>query len=144
MTFYDTLKKPVKQVGWRNMGDLAENEKKSIIGKRRWIFTGFAIKGVRATAILVFIVFAVYLVGSIADPGFSDRLLFFLLRLLQFSSLLLCAFSLFALAFSVHQLVLSPGLRNALNLCLYFMTAMLGAGFAMLNSMIIAVAGGTG
>jgi hypothetical protein len=126
------------------MGDLEENEIERIQDRRRWVFAGFAGKGVRAAFVLTLVIFVVYLAGSIPDPGFSDRVLFLLLRMLQFSSLLLCAFSLFALAFSVHHMVLSPGVRNVLRLCLYFMTAMLGAGFALLNSMIIAVAGGTG
>jgi hypothetical protein len=126
------------------MGDLAENETGRMQGRRRWIFAGFAGKGVRAAFVLMLVIFVIYLAGSIPDPGFSDRALFLLLRLLQFSSLLLCAFSLFALAFSVHRMVHYLNVRSVLSLCLYFVTAMLGAGFAMLNSMIIAVAGGTG
>jgi hypothetical protein len=78
------------------------------------------------------------------DPGFSDRLLFLLLWLLRYSALLLCAFSLFALGFSVHRLVHRLSARNILALFFYFATGLLGAGFAMLNSMIIATAGGYG
>jgi hypothetical protein len=89
-------------------------------------------------------IFALYTGGSVPDPGFSDRLLFLLLRLLQISSLLLCAFSLFFLAFSVRRLVYHPNLRNTLWLIAYFFTGILGAGLAMLNSLIFAAAGSIG
>jgi hypothetical protein len=111
---------------------------------RRWIFADFVRKGVRAALALALLIFAVYLAGSMPDPGFSDRVLFMLLRLLRYASLLLCAFSLFAMGFSVRRLVYYPNVHNALGLCFYFMTGILGAGFAMLNSMIIAASGGNG
>jgi hypothetical protein len=113
-------------------------------GRRRWIFAGFARKGVQAALTLSCIIFAVYLGGSMPDPGFSDRLLFLLLWLLRYSALVLCAFSLFSLGFSVHRLFNHFCLRNILGLFFYFATATLGAGFAMLNSMIIATTGGNG
>jgi hypothetical protein len=113
-------------------------------GSRQWFFASFARKGVRAALIISCIIFAVYLGGSTPDPGFSDRLLFLLLWLLRYSTLLLCAFSLFALGFSVHRLVNHFCLRNILGLFFYFTTATLGAGFTMLNSIIIAAAGGNG
>jgi len=109
---------------------------------RRWIFADFVKKGVQAALALSLLIFAVYLSGSMPDPGFSDPLLFLLLRLLRYASLLLCAFSLFALGFSVHRLVYHPCIRNVLGLCFYFLTGILGAGFAMLNSVIIAASGG--
>jgi hypothetical protein len=113
-------------------------------GSRRWIFASFSRKGVRATLAFSCVIFAVYLGGSMPDPGFSDRLLFLLLWLLRYSALLLCAFSLVALGFSVRRLVHHPGARNILILFFYFATGLLGAGFAMLNVMIIAAAGGNG
>jgi hypothetical protein len=99
-------------------------------------------KGVHGTLALSLTIFAVYLVGSMPDPGFSDRLLFLLLRLLRYSSLLLCAFSLFALGFSVHRLVHYPKLRNILALVAYFAVGILGATFAMFDSFIVAAAEG--
>ncbi|MDR2717236.1 MAG: hypothetical protein LBB89_04120 [Treponema sp.] len=111
---------------------------------RRWIFSDFVRKGVRAALALVLLIFAVYLTGSMPDPGFSDRVLFLLLRLLRYASLILSAFSLCALGFNVRRLVYHPNVRNALGLCFYFLTGIFGAGFAMLNSMIISVAGGNG
>jgi hypothetical protein len=111
---------------------------------RRWIFTDLVRKGVRVTLALALFIFAVYLAGSMPDPGFSDRVLFLLLLLLRYASLLLCAFSLFALGFSVRRLVYHPCVRSTLSLCFYFFTGILGAGFAMLNSMIIAASGGNG
>ncbi|MCL1931290.1 MAG: hypothetical protein FWF55_05700 [Treponema sp.] len=109
---------------------------------RRWIFAGYARKGVRVSLALSLTVFAVYLFGSVPDPGFSDRLLFFLLRLLRYTSLLLCAFSLFALGFSVHRLVHFPGIRSALSLLFYFIVGLLGAIFSMLDSFIVVATGG--
>jgi len=109
---------------------------------RRWIFAGYAGKGVRLSLALSMAIFAVYLFGSVPDPGFSDRLLFFLLRLLRYTSLLLCAFSLFALGFSVHRLVHFPGLRHALNLIFYFAVGIVGAVLSMLDSFIVVATGG--
>ena len=111
---------------------------------RRWIFADLVSKGLKYTLVLTLGIFAVYTAGSIPDPGFSDRLLFLLLRLLRYSSLLLCAFSLCALGFSVRRLVYNPSLRNAFGLLVYFLIGLLGAGLAMLNSFIIAAAGGIG
>jgi len=130
-----------------NTGDLSDTvTTEDVPGQkkqnRQWIFADFARKGVWAALALSLLIFAVYLSGSIPDPGFSDTILFLLLRLLQYASLLLCAFSLFALGFSVHRLVYRPCIRNGLSLCFYFLTGLLGAGFAMLNSVIIAASGG--
>ena len=119
-----------------------KTEEDALPGRRRWIFAGFVRKGVKAALALTFIIFAIYLYSSLLEPGVSDRLLFTLLQLLRYSSLLLCAVSLFALGFSVHRLVNRPTVRNFLSLFFYFAAATLGAGFAMLNSMIIAAAGG--
>jgi len=109
---------------------------------RRWIFAGYAQKGARASLALSLAVLAVYLIGSIPDPGFSDRLLFFLLRLLRYASLLLCAFSLFSMGFSVHRLVHFPSLRNALSLVFYFAVGLFGAVLSMLDSFIVVATGG--
>jgi len=109
---------------------------------RRWIFAGYAGKGVRVSLAVSLAVFAVYLFGSVPDPGFSDRLLFLLLRLLRYTSLLLCAFSLFALGFSVYRLVNFPGPRNALKLFFYFVVGILGAVLSMLDSFIVVATGG--
>ncbi|MDR0456675.1 MAG: hypothetical protein LBH20_08355 [Treponema sp.] len=111
---------------------------------RRWIFEDFVKKGVWAALLLSLLIFIVYMAGSMPDPGFSDGLLFLLLRLLQYASLLLGVFALFALGFSVRRLVYHPCLRNALGLCFYFFVGILGAGFAMINSVIIAASGGNG
>ena len=109
---------------------------------RRWIFAGYVTKGVHGSLALSLTIFAIYLAGSMPDPGFSDRVLFLLLRLLRYSSLLLCAFSFFALGFSVHRLVHYPRLRNALSLLAYFSIGILGATFAMFDSFIVAAAEG--
>ena len=123
------------------MGVLTKTTKE---GKRnrRWVFAGYVRKGVFSALVLSLLIFAVYLVGSIPDPGFSDRQLFLLLRLLRYSSLLLCAFSLFAMGFSVHRLVLFPKLRNFLGLGFFFIIGLLGAILAMLDSFMVAAAVG--
>jgi len=132
---------------WGIMGNLADIVTAKIKPDqqkrgRRWIFADFVRKGVRAALGLALLIFAVYLAGSMPDPGFSDQILFLLLRLLRYASLLLSAFSLFALGFSVRRMVNHPSVHNALGLCFYFLTGILGAGFAMLNSVIIAASGG--
>jgi len=109
---------------------------------RRWIFAGYAQKGTRFSLALSLSVFTVYLIGSIPDPGFSDRLLFFLLRLLRYTSLMLCAFSFFSMGFSVHRLVHFPSPRNALILAYNFFVGLLGAILSMLDSFIVVATGG--
>jgi hypothetical protein len=124
------------------MGDLTEQETGRKFWNRRWIFSDFVRKGVRAALVLSLTIFAVYLTGSIPDPGLSDFLLFLFLRLLRYAALILCAFSLFALGYSVHRLVFSPTFRNVLGLLFYFFTGMLGAFLDMLDTLIVVATGG--
>jgi hypothetical protein len=128
------------------MDDLMDDkeENSGLQGKRRWIFAGYVRKGVQAALGLSLSVFALYMAGSMPDPGFSDRWLFLLLQILRYSSLMLGVFSLFAMGFGVHRLVYHLTIRNALALLFYFVTGILGAGLAMLNSFITAAAGGNG
>jgi hypothetical protein len=113
-------------------------------GKRRWIFSEFIRRGAYTALALSLGIFISYFIGSILDPGFSDNALFALLHIMRYTSLLLCAFSLFALGFSVYRLVNRPCVRYVLALCFFFATATFGAGLAILNSLIIATAGGYG
>jgi hypothetical protein len=120
---------------------IKENWKDAI--ERRWIISGFVRNGVLVTLGISLAILAIYMAGSVADTGFSDNALFMLLRLLRFSSLLLCAFSLLAMAYSVQRLVNNkPGIRNILRMILYFVIGMLGAGLAMLYSFIVAASEG--
>jgi hypothetical protein len=121
------------------MGDLTE---KKTPWNRRWIFSDFVRNGVRATLVLSITLFAVYLTGSIPDPGLSDSMLFLFLRMLRYVALILCAFSLFALGYSVHRMVLSPTFHNVLSLMFYFSTGMIGAFLAMLDTLIVVATGG--
>ena len=136
------------------MGDLKDSEntdKPEASNKRwkrthgrKWIFFDSAQKGVKYSLILALAIFALYTGGSIPDPGFSDHVLFFLLRLLQIVSLLLCACSLIAMSLSVQRLVYRPGWRNGLRLLFYFLAGLLGAGLSMLHSLMFAATGGIG
>jgi hypothetical protein len=109
---------------------------------RRWIFSDFVKYGVLCTFFLSLAILTIYTIGSMPDVDFSDKTLFFFLRLLRYSSLLLCAFSLFAMGYSVQRLVNHPGFRNALSLFLYFIVGVCGAGLAMVNSFIVAASEG--
>jgi len=109
---------------------------------RQWIFALFFKHGVLYTLAFSIIVFALYMIGSMSDPVFSDDMLFFLLRLLQYSSLLLCVFSLFSLGAKVRRLVYHPSLRNFVGLFLYFIAGLFGAALAMFNSFIIVASKG--
>lgn len=120
-------------------GHRARNKKRD---HRRWIFSGYVRKGVRYTLALCLAVFTLYIIGNMPDPGFPDRLLFFLLTILLLFSLLLCAFSLFAMGFSVHRLVYYPSVRNTFALVFYFFTGLLGAGLIMFNSLVVVASGG--
>jgi len=124
------------------MEKLTETGGEKKLSLLRWVFADYAKKGVQVNLILSLIIFAMYLVGSLPDPGFSDYLLFVILRALRYASLLLLAFALFSLGFSVHRLVHFPRLRNALGLLFYFSVGMLGAILAMLDSFMVAAAGG--
>ena len=117
-------------------------EKWKDVMERRWIISGFVRSGVLVTFALSLGIFALYMIGSMPDTGFSDNTLFLFLRLLRYSSLLLCVFSLFAMGYSVQRLVNHPGIRNALGLFLYFIIGLLGAGLATLYSFIVAASEG--
>jgi len=123
-----------------NPPKIKENWKDAI--ERRWIISGFVRNGVLFAFILSIAIFVIYMAGSMPNVGFSDNVLFLLLRLLRYSSLLLCAFSLFAMGYSVQRMVNKPGVKNALNLFLYFLAGLLGAGLAMLYSFIAAASEG--
>jgi hypothetical protein len=120
--------------------DIKENWEEAI--ERRWVISGFVRNGVLVTFGISLAILALYIAGSMPDTGFSDNTLFLLLRLLRYSSLILCAFSLFAMAYKVRRLVNSPGIRNALSLLFYFVIGLLGAGLAMLYSFIVAASEG--
>jgi len=120
--------------------DIIENWKDAI--ERRWIISGFVRNGVLVTFGLSLAILALYMAGSMPDTGFSDNILFLLLRLLRYSSLILCAFSLLAMAYKVKRIVDCPGIKNALSLIFYFIIGLLGAGLAMLYSFIVAASQG--
>jgi len=124
------------------MDTLTETTEQKEPGLRRWVFADYGKKGVQVNLILSLVIFAMYLVGSLPDPGFSDYLLFVILRALRYASLLLLAFSLFSLGFSVHRLVHVPRLRNVLGLLFYFSVGLFGAILAMLDSFMVAAASG--
>jgi len=120
--------------------DIKENWKE--VMERRWVISGFVKNGVLVTFGLSLVILTLYMVGSMPDKGFSDNTLFLLLRLLRYSSLLLCAFALFAMAYSVKRMVNNPGIKNALRMFFYFIFGLLGAGLAMLYSFIVAASEG--
>jgi hypothetical protein len=87
-------------------------------------------------------IFVLYIIAGIPEPGISDRSLFLLLRLLWYSSILLCVFSLFAMGLKIRRLVFRPSLRNIVGLFLYFLSGLFGAALAIFNSFIIAASSG--
>ena len=109
---------------------------------RRWVISELLRNGVVFTLILSLVIFAVFMAGSIPDPGFSDSALFLLLLLLRYSSLLLSAIALLAMGYSVRRLVYYPSLKNGLSLFLYFAAGILSVGLAMLYSFIVAASEG--
>ena len=123
-----------------NLGKAVRREPKKIV--RYWIFSLLFHRGVLFSLALTIILFAIYLFGSVPDPGFSDSILFLLLRLLWYSSLLLCFFSLFSMGNKVRRLVNRPALRHVIGVLLYFAAGIFGAGLAIINSFIIAATGG--
>ena len=124
------------------MGMKTETESPQPDKGRRLIFLDMAVKGVHFLFALSLGIFVLYMAGSMPDPGFSDRLLFFLLRVLRYSSLACCTFSLFTLGLSVHKLVYHPGIRTALGVLFYFAIGLLSAGLSMLDTFMIAATEG--
>jgi len=120
--------------------DNIENWQNAI--ERRWIVSGFVRNGVIASSVLSIALLALYIAGSVPDTGFSDNALFLILRLLRYSSLLLCAFSLFAMAYSVHRMVNTPCVKNFFRLFFYFIIGLSGAALATLYSFIVAASEG--
>ena len=108
----------------------------------RWFFSDFSKAGVRYTLAVSIFILILYMAGSMPDPGFPDRILFFLLRLLRYTSLACCAFSLFSLGYSVHRLVYHPSFRNVMGLFFYFAVCIFTASLAMLDTFIVAATGG--
>ena len=136
---YSNLNLPEKQLyGVMNK----ENKPKRKTRVPQWFFAVFFKHGVLYSFLLSIVIFAIYMIGSIPDPGFSDWLLFLLLWLLWYSSLLLCVFSIFAMGFRVHRLVYRPSLRNIFGLFIYFIAGLFGAALTILNSFIVAAARG--
>ena len=105
---------------------------------RRWIFSDFSRKGVRLTLAISLSIFALYMAGSFPDIGFPDSVLFFLLRVLRYVSLVCCVFSLLAMGYSVHRLVHYPSFRAFFGIIMYFVICLLCASFTMLDSVIVA------
>jgi len=132
------------EVNTNGGGDKPPDIKKSWqnVIERPWIITGFVRNGVIVTFGLSLAILALYMTGSLPDTGFSDNALFLLLRLLRYSSLILCVFALFAMGYSVQCMVNNPGARNAFRIFIYFVIALLGAGLAMLYSFIAAASEG--
>jgi len=120
--------------------EIIKKLKKTVV--RHWIFSGYVKNGVLASLGVSLAILVMYMAGSMPDSGFSDNILFLFLRLIRYSSLFLCAFSLFAMADKVRRLVNNPGIKNALRLLFYFFTGFLGAVLAMLYSFIVAASEG--
>jgi len=117
-----------------------ENWKDAI--ERRWIISGFVRNGVLVTFGISLAILTLYMAGSMPDTDFSDNTLFLFLRLLRYSSLILCAFAIFAMGYSVQRMVNNPGIKNAFRIFFYFIIGLIGAGLAMLYSFIVAASEG--
>ena len=109
---------------------------------RHWVFSILFKHGVLYSLAFSLLILAAYTVGSIYDPAVSDRILFLMLRLLWYSSLLLCLFSLISMGAKVRRMVYNPGIRNALGLLSYFTASLFGAAIAIISSFIVAASGG--
>jgi len=105
-------------------------------------FPGIVKTGVRYALILSMIFFVLFMASSMYPPGVPDAFLFALLRLLRYSAVLLCVFSLVALGFGVHRSVHAPGVRNVLGILRYFFFTLLGAILVMFSLLIVAMVGG--
>jgi hypothetical protein len=112
--------------------------------RHKWNIRVIAGRGVQCALAFSGLMLALYMAGNIPDPGFPDRVMMLLVRVLRYSSLLLCVFSVCSLSFSVRHMIDHPRLRNALSIGFYFSTGILGAALSMLNSFIIAASGGNG
>jgi hypothetical protein len=87
---------------------------------------------------------ALYALGSMPEPGFSDRTLFTLLRVLRYVALFVIVFSLCALVFGVRLMVRRPRIRYALCIGLYALCGIFGLALVILTAFIVVAAGGNG
>lgn len=88
--------------------------------------------------------FAIFIAGSMHDPGVSDSVLFLLLRLVRYSSIVLCALAVVAVWFGVRNIVSHPCVQNAIAIATNFFLILFGAGMAMVSHLIVEVVKGQG
>jgi hypothetical protein len=86
--------------------------------------------------------FALYLAGTVSEPGFTDRTLLALLGVLRILGFFLCALSLSALICGVWRGSSRRG--RVLNLALYVITGIMGTALMIMNAFFAAITGGNG
>jgi len=86
------------------------------------------------------ITLAVYL----AEQGYSDETLFFLLAVLRYSSFLVCICSVYMLIVCIISTIRRPSLLSAAGIFLSVCSALYGAGIIIIDAVIIFITGGNG
>jgi|TergutMp193P3_1026864.scaffolds.fasta_scaffold01282_5 hypothetical protein len=84
--------------------------------------------------------FVVYL----AEPGFSDETLFFLLAVLRYSSFLVFVCSVYLMIAGICRFIRWPSVMFFLGIFLYLLGALYGACIIIIDAFIISITGGIG
>ena len=82
------------------------------------------------------------LIIYIADLDLPDNILFLLLAILRYSSVLVCVFSIYLIITNIIRLIRRPNTASALKIVLFFLSLLYGAGIIVFNAFIAAIAGG--
>ena len=80
----------------------------------------------------------------IVDPDFPDKVLLFLLTILQYSSFFVCICSVYLLVTSVIRVIRRPHVLSFLSIVLFLCGALYGAGVILFKAFIVAIAHGNG
>ena len=78
------------------------------------------------------------------DPDFPEKVLFFLLGILRYSSFCVCIISVYLFIANIRRMIHHPGVITALKIVLFFLSLVYGAGIIVFYAFITALAGGNG
>ena len=82
------------------------------------------------------------LIFYIADLDLPDKALFLLLAILRYSSIFVCACSLYLLIAGIRRMIQRPGVAYALKIVLFLCGMLYGAGIIVYSVFIVTFAGG--
>jgi hypothetical protein len=85
---------------------------------------------------------ATFVIYLFSGAYYSDRILFFLLVILRYSSFILCVCSLYKLLVNTYHFFRRPSVSRAMKNLLYLVFIIFGIGIIIFESIISVIAGG--